>query len=231
MTEQRPGRRRGIWAIALLALGVVLIAGPIAFMVTQFTGVRTASNNMRPTVNPGELIVLKSDPSEVRRGDVVSYDPGGWGLSGPFLGRVVAVGGDHIAYANGDATLTLNGQPLDEPYVLNGAPGAGGVSFAVSVPQGRVFVLGDNRVDSADSRFHPDSNQGTLPVSAVIGVETTDDEVLGGGVWVVILGLAPLAGVCVLLVGIGLGIAALVVRRRKPVPAGPVWGAVHVDEP
>ncbi|MFD8986142.1 signal peptidase I [Streptomyces sp. NPDC059564] len=223
--QHRPGRRRGIWAIVLLVLGVALIGGPMAFTLSGFTAARPSGDNMRPTLVPGDLVVLRKDPSEVRRGDVVSYDPGTWGLEGPFLGRVVAVGGDRISYAMGDESLTLNGQPLDEPYV-NDAPGDGGVPFAVAVPQGRVFILGDNRANSADSRFHLDSNEGTLPVSAVTGVEEEQESPMSVG-----LGLAMFAGVCLLPVGLGLGIAALVVRRRKPAPTGPVWGAVHVDEP
>ncbi|MFF4427450.1 signal peptidase I [Streptomyces sp. NPDC001549] len=224
--KNRPGRKRGIWAIALLILGVTLIGGPIALMVSQFNGHRYEGGAMLPTLPHGELLLVKRDPPEVRRGDIVTYDTAEWQMPGPFVGRVVAVGGDHIAYAEGDKTLALNGQPLDEPYVRDGAPGAPGLSFAVSVPQGRVFILGDNRGNSADARYHSESQQGTLPVSAVTGVRIAEDNALMGT-----LGLAMTAGTLALPAGIGLGIAALVARRRKPVPAGPVWGAVHVDEP
>ncbi|MEW1636055.1 signal peptidase I [Streptomyces sp. NPDC093801] len=217
--QRRPGRRRGIGAVASLVLGVVLIAGPIAFMLNRFTASHQSGENMRPTYAPGDLVVLRKDTSGVRRGDVVLYDPAEWGLKGPFLGRVVAVGGDRISYASGDKTLTLNGRPLDEPYVQD-APGDGGVPFDVAVPQGRFFVLGDNRGNSADSRFHPEAGQGTLPVAAVTGVEEDQDAPAAVG-----LGLAMSAGVLLLPVGVGLGIAALVARRRGPVAAGPVHGA------
>lgn len=223
----RPGRKRGIWAIALLVLGVTLIGGPIVFMLSRFTAAHAFSDNMRPTIVRGDLVVLRKDASGVRRGDVVTYDPSGWGLTGPFLGRVVAVGGDRISYTSGDEAVTLNGRPLDEPYVLDGAPGAGGVPFDVVVPQGRVFILGDHRGNSADSRFHPDSNKGTVPVSALTGVQEDQEGPLSLG-----LGLGVFAGVCLLPVGIGLGIAALVVRRRRPVPqVQPVWGATSVEPP
>ncbi|MFJ7781060.1 signal peptidase I [Streptomyces yangpuensis] len=226
---RRPGRRRGIWAIALLVLGVTLIAGPLAYMFARFVPVKTFGENMLPTIPVESVLVMEKDRGEVRHGDVVTYDPAEWGYDGPFVGRVVALGGDHIAYATGDRTLTLNGKPLDEPYVRDGDAGAGGVSFAVSVPLGRVFVLGDNRGNSQDSRFHPEHHQGTLPLAAVTGVDSGMHE---ESPLIVVLGLLMSAGVCLLPLSLGLGIASLVVRRRRPVEVqGPVWGATRVDVP
>ncbi|WP_030855969.1 signal peptidase I [Streptomyces sp. NRRL F-4474] len=226
---RRPGRRRGIAALALLVLGVTLAVGPLVYMFGRFTPVKQFSENMLPTLPVGDVLAMEKDPGEVRRGDVITYDPSAWGLDGPFLGRVVALGGDHIAYAAGDPALTLNGKPLDEPYVRDGDAGAGGVSFAVSVPQGRMFVLGDNRGNSADSRFHPEVHAGTLPVSAVTGVDSGLDQ---DAPLVAVLGLVSFAGTWLLLAGLGLGIASLVARRRGPVEArGPVWGATRVDAP
>ncbi|MFB8399481.1 signal peptidase I [Streptomyces yangpuensis] len=226
---RRPGRRRGLWAIALLVLGVTLAAGPLAYMFARFAPVKQFSENMLPTIPVGSALAVEKDHGEVRHGDVVTYDPAEWGFDGPFVGRVVALGGDHIAYAAGDRALTLNGKPLDEPYVRDGDPGAGGVSFAVSVPHGRMFVLGDNRGNSADSRFHGSHHQGTLPVSAVTGVDSGMHE---ESPLMVVLGLLMLAGVCLLPASVGLGIASLVARRRRPVEVhGPVWGATRVDAP
>ncbi|MFE1832287.1 signal peptidase I [Streptomyces yangpuensis] len=226
---RRPGRRRGIWAIALLVLGVTLIAGPMAYMFARFTPVKQFGENMLPTIPVGSVLAVEKDHGEVRHGDVVTYDPAEWGYDGPFVGRVVALGGDHIAYATGDRTLTLNGKPLDEPYVRDGEAGAGGVSFAVSVPQGRMFVLGDNRGNSQDSRFHQEHHQGTLPLAAVTGV---DAEMHEESPLMVVLGLLMSAGVCLLPLSLGLGIAWLVVRRRRPAEVpGPVWGATRVDVP
>ncbi|MBZ9596166.1 signal peptidase I [Streptomyces yangpuensis] len=226
---RRPGRRRGLWAIALLVLGVTLAAGPLAYMFARFAPVKQFSENMLPTIPVGSALAMEKDHGEVRHGDVVTYDPAEWGFDGPFVGRVVALGGDHIAYAAGDRALTLNGKPLDEPYVRDGDPGAGGVSFAVSVPHGRMFVLGDNRGNSADSRFHGSHHQGTLPVSAVTGVDSGMHE---ESPLMVVLGLLMLAGVCLLPASVGLGIASLVARRRRPVEVhGPVWGATRVDAP
>lgn len=225
--KNRPGRKRGIWAIALLILGVALNGIALVLMFSLFSGVIYTGDAMLPTIADGDRVLVKKDPPEVRRGDVVTYDGAEWQEPGTHVGRVVAVGGDHIAYVKGEKTLTLNGQPLDEPYVLGDAPGAPDLPFAVSVPQGRVFFLGDNRGNSADSRFSLELQQGTLPVSAVTGVQVPEENAV-----MLALGAVSSVGTLALPVGIGLGIAALVARRkRQPVPAGPVWGAVHVDEP
>uniref|UniRef100_A0AAU2JPK0 Signal peptidase I n=1 Tax=Streptomyces sp. NBC_00049 TaxID=2903617 RepID=A0AAU2JPK0_9ACTN len=224
--ERRPGRRRGITAVVLLLLGSALIAGPTAFSLSRFTAVHVVSESMRPTLVDGDLLVMQKDPAVVHRGEIVLYDPADWGMPDLLIGRVVAVEGDRISYRKGDAAVALNGQPLEEPYVLEAAPGAGGVDFDVTVPRGRVFVLGDNRGNSADSRFHSERDGGTLPESAVVGVEFDQERPLA-----LVIGLSVFAGMCLLPVGAGLGIAALVVRRRhRPVPpVHQVWGSARVE--
>lgn len=134
------------------------------------------------------------------RGDVVVFkDPGNW-LDGEqaqsgqdpvgvkqikefftFIGllpsadeqdlikRVVAVGGDTVKCCGKDGRVTVNGTPLDEPYIYPGNPPSD-IKFTVKVPPGRLFVMGDHRSNSADSRFHlKDAGDGTVPESLVVG--------------------------------------------------------------
>ncbi|MDP9394602.1 MAG: signal peptidase I, partial [Actinomycetota bacterium] len=136
---------------------------------------------------------------EVHRGDVVVFrDPGGWlpdvaepPAGGPvrtavrdalvFLGlapsatgddlikRVIGVGGDRVRCCDARGRVTVNGTALDEPYILGGdAPSE--VDFDVRVPRGSVWVMGDHRAVSEDSRFHRDDPRaGMVPVDDVIG--------------------------------------------------------------
>lgn len=138
--------------------------------------------------------------SKVERGDVVVFkDPGGW-LKGEaakpaqdpagikqikqtltFIGllpsadeqdlikRVIGVGGDTVKCCDGQGRVTVNGTPLDEPYVSPGnAPSE--IRFEVRVPAGRLFVMGDHRANSADSRYHLDEAfDGTIDEDGVVG--------------------------------------------------------------
>jgi signal peptidase I len=98
---------------------------------------------------------------------------GAFGVAPPgerdFIKRVVGVGGDDVECREG--RVYVNAVPLEEPYIFPGdAPCANGENFKVKVPQDRLWVMGDHRGASADSRAHQDDpNQGTVPADRVIG--------------------------------------------------------------
>jgi signal peptidase I len=131
-----------------------------------------------------------------QRGQVVVFqDPGGWlgpdetsssgnwltktltfvGVlpqdNGDLIKRVIGVGGDHVMCCNAQGQITVNGVPLNETYLFPGDSAGSGPygTFDVTVPQGRLWVMGDHRGVSEDSRAHQDLNGGTIPVSAVVG--------------------------------------------------------------
>ncbi|MFJ4191435.1 signal peptidase I [Kitasatospora sp. NPDC089509] len=137
--------------------------------------------------------------SEPQRGDVVVFkDPGGWlegdhkpSDDGPVLGpakqvltfvglvpsdneqdlikRVIGVGGDTVECCDAQGRLSVNGRAVEEPYLAAGNPPSR-QPFKVQVPKDRLWVMGDHRDVSADSRFHMGNpGQGTVPLSDVVG--------------------------------------------------------------
>ena len=92
-----------------------------------------------------------------------------------FIKRVVGVGGDHVVCCDPQGRITVNGHPLDEKSYLYTDPSGTQAKpsdspFDVTVPKGRLWVMGDHRNASADSRAHiTDGEHGTIPVGNVIG--------------------------------------------------------------
>ncbi|MFB6810972.1 signal peptidase I [Streptomyces sp. NPDC056387] len=210
--ERTPGRRLGIGAMALLVLGGGLALGvtvATAVLVEDgYTSRSVPGDAMDPTYRRGDTAYFRlGGGGGIRRGDVALISAPSWVAQGDVLKRVVALGGDRISYRAGDATLLLNGVPLEEPYLKDRATPATG-PFDVVVPEGRMFVLGDNRGNSLDSHVRLSDHDGTLPVSAVRG------RAVAAPVGFLAAGAAGLVGSALLLAGGGLGVAALVVRGR-----------------
>ncbi|MET9016861.1 signal peptidase I [Streptomyces olivaceoviridis] len=216
------GRGLGIAALVVGLLGVVLAGGAFAYGRGAYGTGTQPSQSMEPTYQRGDRIVWERvDGSEVRRGDVVVFSmPGRYRAEGVFMQRVIGVGGDRVACCTtvgSEERVTVNGKPVREPYVYEGDADGVHRPYDVKVPQGRLFLMGDHRSDSMDSRFFAADHSGTVPVDAVRG-RVTDDRTGPA-----LLGTALLVGGLLVLTGAGLGIAAVVVRRRKAptVPPAP----------
>lgn len=86
--------------------------------------------------------------------------------------RLIGLPGDHITCCNALGQMSVNGVPLKEPYVLlpAGQEAVSAKPFEVTVPADSVWVMGDNRYNSADSRYHMDDpGKGFVPMSDVVG--------------------------------------------------------------
>lgn len=107
-----------------------------------------------------------------RRGDVIVFDgKDSFSTVGgtDYVKRVIGVGGDRVTCCDPQGRISVNGRPIDETYLHPGnAPSL--EPFDVVVPPRRLWVMGDHRADSADSRAHlGDPGGGTVPVGKVIG--------------------------------------------------------------
>ncbi|WP_369262586.1 signal peptidase I [Streptomyces sp. R35] len=108
--------------------------------------------------------------AEPQRGDVVVFDGTGYFGNADYIKRVVGVGGDHVVCCDKEGRLEVNGRSVDESTFLYPGDNPSDVPFDVVVPDGTLFVLGDHRGDSSDSRDHLGSpGGGMIPVSDVIG--------------------------------------------------------------
>ncbi|MEV7074627.1 signal peptidase I [Streptomyces sp. NPDC093990] len=160
----RTGQRLSGLAVAL---GLVLFLGGFAWGAVIYRPYTVPTSSMTPTIDAGDRVLAQRvDGGEIRRGDVVVFTDKTWVTNAPVVKRVVAVGGDTVSCCT-DGKLTVNGKQIDETY-LKGGPVEVKSIPTVKVPEGRLFLLGDERQGSLDSSAHlTDAAQGTVALSAV----------------------------------------------------------------
>jgi signal peptidase I len=191
-------RKRSFWrdlvviVVAALALTILLKA-----FVVQVFSIPTGS--MENTLLPGDRILVSKIVYHFRsiaRGDIVVFSgSGSWdpvvqaphnplarlwddavnlvGIAGPqtdYVKRVIGLPGDHVVCCNASGQVTVNGVPLSESSYIYPGDAPSEVRFNITVPPGRLWVMGDDRGDSDDSRYRmSDPGYGTIPESAVVG--------------------------------------------------------------
>ncbi|MFI6103997.1 signal peptidase I [Streptomyces sp. NPDC051310] len=165
-TDDGRGRLGSALSGLAVAVGCVLFLGGFVWGAVQYQPYTVPTNSMSPTVVSGDRVLAQRiDDAEVRRGDVVIFEDASWGDL-PMIKRVVGLGGDKVACCGDGGRLTVNGTPIAEPYLRSQGPAS--TPFSVTVPQGRIFLLGDERMTSQDSRVHlEDAANGSVPRSAV----------------------------------------------------------------
>lgn len=162
------GRSGQIISGLAVALGLVLFLGGFVWGALLYRPYTVPTGSMVPTVEVGDKILAQRiDGSEVRRGDIVIFTDSLWG-DVPMVKRVVGTGGDKIACCDKQGRMTVNGKPVEESYLKDTEGPASPTGFKATVPKGDLFLLGDNRAVSEDSRVRlTDADSGSVPRSAV----------------------------------------------------------------
>src|ERR1700678_990168 len=197
--RSRPRRRRSFWRELpiLIAVALVLAVAIKSFALQAFF---IPSGSMENTLEINDRVLVNKlvyDFRGIHRGDIVvfngdgSWDPGpepvsqnvvaefvsnfgsmfGFGQPGEiYVKRVIGLPGDHVACCNAQGQITVNGVALSESSYLYPGDAPSTMRFNIVVPPGRLWVMGDHRSVSDDSRGHMgDPGGGTIPETAVLG--------------------------------------------------------------
>ncbi|MHC3471844.1 signal peptidase I [Streptomyces sp. 7R007] len=167
ITDWLPGGRISLTLLVCLVFLLLLNT----FVAQPF---QIPSGSMEQGLRIGDRVLVNKLAyrfgAEPRRGDVVVFDGTGYFGNADYIKRVVGVGGDHVVCCDKKGRIEVNGRSVDESTFLYPGDSPSTVRFDVVVPQGTLFVLGDHRSDSADSRDHLGSpGGGMIPVKDVIG--------------------------------------------------------------
>lgn len=157
---QRPTRSRG----AVIGVTIAILLAAAILLLNVFTYVlhiaRYYGDSMEPSLHSGQtLLILRT--GKVSAGDVIAF----YYNNKLLVRRVICTGGSQITVEK-DGSVLINEQPLDEPYLAEKSIGQCDLDFPYYVQPGSVFVMGDARAVSMDSRL---SQIGAIPTDRILG--------------------------------------------------------------
>ena len=149
MMKNKASKIETTYEIASILLTAIVAVGII---FTFFFKVSTVSGqSMENTLHNGDSLLITSITSEINPGDVVVISqPNGY--EKVLIKRVVAVGGQTVSFDSRTGKTIIDGEMIDEPYTKEKAKYTYAMTKSYYVPEGKIFVMGDNRNNSADSR-------------------------------------------------------------------------------
>jgi len=165
-------KKMNVGAMILTVIAMIVAICGLSFVMREyvFSAYLVPSGSMEETIMTGDLVFTEKMSylgSSPQRGDIVTFADPNDASEEPrtLIKRVIAVAGDTIDIRDGN--VYLNGNKLDEPYT-NGKKtyisSSAGISYPFTVPTGKLWVMGDNRSNSQDSRYI-----GAITVSSVTG--------------------------------------------------------------
>lgn len=167
-SEEIKQSKKGFWGFVYEWIDSLMYASLLLVIVFTFfiriVGVNGSS--MVPTLRNGDWLTVKSVNTEISRGDIVVITQPNI-IGKPLIKRVIAKGGDEVKIDFFEHKVFVNGVILDEPYIAEPTELMGNMIYPLTVPEGKLFVMGDNRNDSTDSR---DKYIGFIDENYVLGV-------------------------------------------------------------
>ena len=152
------------WVHALvLALVIALV-----LRTFLFTLIRVVGSSMVPTLSTNDRLIVWKLMYKPRQGDIIILKPP-LHPETPYVKRIIGMPGQTININTSTQEVIIDGEPIDEDYINEPTRFSGNMTFPVKVPDDHVFVMGDNRNNSKDSRY---TDVGMIPYDKIIGKAT-----------------------------------------------------------
>lgn len=159
--EREETKEKAVFSVRKTVSTLLITAAAVVLLTTfVFPILRINGSSMEPTLKEDD-VVLALKTTDIQKNDKVAF----YYNNKVIVKRVIALPGDIVSIQN-DGTVSVNGETLDEPYVYEKALGECNISFPYTVPEGRIFVMGDHRSVSIDSRT---SAIGCIPKERILG--------------------------------------------------------------